>query len=166
MKEHDDTLIKNWNDLISNNDQVFHLGDFSWRNPAAYIDKLNGKIYYIKGNHDKMINTIRQRFLWYGDVRYIHIGDYSFWLSHYAHRVWNKSHYGTIHLYGHSHGTLPDDPNVLSMDVGVDNAFKLLGAYRPFTLNEVLEFMKKKNFKPVDHHTQKFRLDHTASEQA
>jgi calcineurin-like phosphoesterase family protein len=40
-------------------------------------------------------------------------------LCHYSMRKWNKSHYGTWHLYGHSHGTLP--PYGLSMDVGVDN---------------------------------------------
>ena len=31
-------------------------------------------------------------------------------LCHYAMRVWQKSHYGAWMLYGHSHGTLPDNP--------------------------------------------------------
>jgi hypothetical protein len=35
-------------------------------------------------------------------------------------RVWNRSHHGSWHLYGHSHGRLPEPPTLLSMDVGVD----------------------------------------------
>jgi len=57
-------------------------------------------------------------------------------LSHYAMRVWNKSHRGSIMLYGHSHGTLDElkpefaQPNWIgedyytkstrTMDVGMD----------------------------------------------
>ena len=33
-------------------------------------------------------------------------------------RVWNKSHYGSWELYGHSHGTL--EPIGKQLDVGVD----------------------------------------------
>jgi hypothetical protein len=42
------------------------------------------------------------------------------WLSHYAHRVWMRSHHGAWHLYGHGHHSLPDDPHARSIDVGVD----------------------------------------------
>ncbi len=31
-------------------------------------------------------------------------------ICHYAMRVWNRSHHGAWHLYGHSHGNLPDTP--------------------------------------------------------
>lgn len=36
-------------------------------------------------------------------------------------RTWHKQHKGAIQLYGHSHGMLPEDPNLLSMDIGVDS---------------------------------------------
>jgi len=49
--------------------------------------------------------------------------------------------------YGHSHGTLPDDPNARSMDVGVD-----CNDYAPFALDDILLKMYRKAFKPVDHH--------------
>lgn len=39
-------------------------------------------------------------------------------LCHYALRVWDQSHYGAWHLYGHSHGNLPSQG--LSFDVGID----------------------------------------------
>lgn len=62
------------------------------------------------------------------------------WLSHYAHRVWPQSHYGSFHLYGHSHGNLPDDERSLSFDVGID----VLNA--PISYNDVVERMKSKKW--------------------
>ena len=56
------------------------------------------------------------------------------WLSHYAHRTWPRLHRGDLHLYGHSHGTLPGDSR--SLDVGVD-----CWGYRPVTLAEIRERM-------------------------
>jgi calcineurin-like phosphoesterase family protein len=71
-------------------------------------------------------------------------------LCHYALRVFNKSHHGSWHLYGHSHGTLPDDPNSLSFDVGVD-----CHNYFPISLDQVKKIMSKKTWKPIDHHGKK-----------
>jgi uncharacterized protein len=48
------------------------------------------------------------------------LGSYPVVICHYAMRVWNRSHHGAWHRYGHSHGNLPDTPTSLSMDVGVD----------------------------------------------
>ncbi len=44
-------------------------------------------------------------------------------LCHYAMRVSNRSHHGAWHLYGHSHGNLPEGPTSLSMDVGIPMTF-------------------------------------------
>lgn len=76
----------------------------------------------------------------------------SFFLSHYAHRVWNKSHHGRIHLYGHSHASLEDEEWGRSMDVGIDAYYRLNGRYEPFSLTEVLEIMDGRNTKIIDHH--------------
>ena len=51
----DEALIKNWNETVSNNDVVLHLGDFGVGNKEYVeniIKKLNGKKILIKGNHD------------------------------------------------------------------------------------------------------------------
>jgi calcineurin-like phosphoesterase family protein len=68
-----------------------------------------------------------------------------FFLSHYAHRVWNGSHKGVIHLYGHSHGSIPDYGK--SMDVGVDT-----NNLKPYSLDEILTIMKKRDIEFPDHH--------------
>ena len=56
-------------------------------------------------------------------------------LCHYALRVWDRAHYGSWHLYGHSHGQLPSLG--LSLDVGVD-----CHGYRPLNLVEVGDRMR------------------------
>lgn len=85
-------------------------------------------------------------------------------LSHYAMRVWNKSHRGSIMLYGHSHGSLDelrpeftsptwigDDyfiKNYKTMDVGVDT-----NSLKPYSLTEIREIMQKKEILfNIDHH--------------
>ena len=68
-------------------------------------------------------------------------------LLHYAMKVWNKSHHGAWHLYGHSHGSLPESEDSLSFDCGVDSH-----DYRPISYDEVKRIMSKKTWKPLDHH--------------
>lgn len=82
-----------------------------------------------------------------------HVNNRSLFLSHYSHRVWNGSHRGVIHLYGHSHGSLPGLGK--SMDVGVDVAYKIFGEYRPFNIKEIFEIMKDKKVHFTDHHNEK-----------
>jgi calcineurin-like phosphoesterase family protein len=53
--EMDRVLIEKWNTVVSDEDTVFHLGDFSFAmfNKAQEVfNKLNGKKYMVKGNHD------------------------------------------------------------------------------------------------------------------
>lgn len=39
-------------------------------------------------------------------------------LDHYAGRTWNKSHHGSVQLFGHSHNQMPG--NSQQLEVGVD----------------------------------------------
>jgi len=43
------------------------------------------------------------------------------------------------HIYGHSHGRLPEVPHSLSMDVGVDTH-----DFRPWRYDEIADIMRKK----------------------
>jgi calcineurin-like phosphoesterase family protein len=58
--EMNEALIKNWNDTVKPDDQVFHLGDFAFRRSGIsekeiieWRRRLNGKISLVLGNHDK-----------------------------------------------------------------------------------------------------------------
>ena len=53
--EMDEAMIKNWNETVSNNDVVLHLGDFGLGSKeyiASIVKRLNGKKILIMGNHD------------------------------------------------------------------------------------------------------------------
>lgn len=126
IEEHDETLVAGWNAVVGPHDTVWHLGDFAYRCPeahaAAIFDRLNGRKFLVRGNHEK----IGVRLPWdapVADVTRIRVplpegGERGIWLSHYAHRTWPHLHRGDIHLYGHSHGSLPGTSD--STDVGVD----------------------------------------------
>jgi len=55
-------MIDNWNKLVSKDDLVYHLGDFSMheRSVKHYLDQLNGVKVLIRGNHDE--NSILNQF--------------------------------------------------------------------------------------------------------
>lgn len=147
--EMDADLIARWNARVAPGDTVYHVGDLSFRNPARTNDiiyALNGQIHLILGNHDKA--HVRWKGLaWTGPYKEIKVGEQRIVLFHYAMRVWHRSHHGAWHLYGHSHGSLADDPASFSADVGVDAR-----SLAPIHFEEVRELMSHKTFVPVDHH--------------
>ena len=160
VEEMDAMLIKNWNEVVDYQDDVYHLGDFSLTDPARtgqIIDQLNGNIHLIKGNHEKSVlkkASIKDKFCWVKDYYELKVddddargGQQLIVLLHYAMRVWNKSHHGSWQLYGHSHGSLDDDYHSLNFDRGVDSH-----SYYPISYNDVKRMMKKKDWQPIDHH--------------
>ena len=75
------------------------------------------------------------------------IGKFDMVLMHYALRTWDKMHRGTIHLYGHSHGTLNTNWGK-SMDVGID----CHPEFRPFHIDEIEKIMSTREVISIDHH--------------
>jgi calcineurin-like phosphoesterase family protein len=152
-----DTLIRNINDKVKEDDTLYHLGDWSFggrENVRIFRNSIVCKnIHLLIGNHDDHINDnlseYRDCFLSIEDTFTGYIGKTFFHLAHYSHRVWPKSHKGGIHLFGHSHGSLDKLQDLgKSMDVGVDSHPE----FRPFHINEIIQIMGKKVTKPIDHH--------------
>lgn len=184
-------LVKGINDYIGPDDELWHLGDWSFggiQNIWNFRRQINCEnINLVFGNHDehieknKKIEISQEDGLKYtekfGKIIYkyeldnkklvpkvylqdlfkstqyykeLSIEGHKICLLHYGMRVWNKSHKGAIHLYGHSHDTLPGVGK--SMDVGVDVAFRMFGEYRPFSWKEIQSIMAKKETEIVDHH--------------
>lgn len=160
VEDMDNQLIANWNSIVSRNDKVYHVGDFAFYPQdkiGDIIKQLHGTILFVPGNHDKnLVKYLISKDL-SGKVALldsIHAETFKvdgekipFVLCHYAMRVWDKAHYGAIHLYGHSHGSLPDDPTSRSMDVGADT-----NNWKPYSMQDILVRMYQKVYKPVDHH--------------
>ena len=143
LDEMHEALIQNYNDLVQDGDMVYILGDFSFqRNPDPVFYRLKGQKHLILGNHDKLKLIKHLPWAWIKDVYKLKVKDrddkqIKIWLSHYAHRAWPHSHHGSIHLYGHSHGNMPDFGR--STDVGVD-----AWDYKPVHLDTILDMMKNR----------------------
>lgn len=50
VKEMDEVLVNNWNKVVKEEDEVYHLGDFG---DYSFASRLNGKIHLIKGNYER-----------------------------------------------------------------------------------------------------------------
>lgn len=158
----DDVLISNINNMVGENDTLYYHGDFVFGGHTHIPDYRRRiackNIHFILGNHDKHIPKYKDFFTSvqpYLETTLTTVEGkrLPFVMCHYAFRVWLGSHKGFYHTYGHSHSSLEHSPNGKSMDVGVDNAFKLFGEYRPFSLEEVVAILDKREVAYHDHHT-------------
>jgi calcineurin-like phosphoesterase family protein len=139
VEEMDQAMIANWNAAVAKGDNVWHVGDFAHRIDAkrkrAIFSRLNGSKHLVPGNHDDA-DTLSLPWASIGQIRQIVVDGQKLVLCHYALRTWPASRRGAIHLYGHSHGTLPG--NHQSLDVGVD-----CWDFRPVTLAEIKEVLER-----------------------
>lgn len=181
IKEHDEQLIYNWNLLVTQNDYVFHLGDFGLAGKeylASIIGRLKGKIFICFGNHDSVTEKLSHLFAGHGEAAEITVNNQLVCLNHYAPRIWNKCHYGSWALYSHSHNSLPQETYIQtgpgeiskvqskSIDVGIDAvAMQLAGKsqgeaisetscdmYTPINFTEVKAILDQFSIQKVDHH--------------
>lgn len=90
------------------------------------------------------------------DVLTVKHGSHAFFLSHYSHQIWLGSHKSIIHLFGHSHDSIKGIGK--SMDVGIDVAKRLLGEYKPFSIEEIINIMDKKEVVFLDKHNPKTNI--------
>lgn len=135
------TILERLNASVRANDALYFLGDFCIGSKAWALKPRKQirckKILAVSGNHDKEAK-LTEEFSWLNNLGEIFIRGQPIVLCHYAMRVWNRSHHGAWHLYGHSHGRLPELPTSLSMDVGVDTH-----GFRPWHYDEINALMAK-----------------------
>ena len=112
--DHDRTIIKNWNELITDEDYVYILGDIMLGDVdygCSCFNQLCGLKHIIIGNHDTENKIERYKDLRgvidinYADVLKYH--KYSFYLSHYGSLTSNYKPLkkSLISLCGHTHTT-------------------------------------------------------------
>lgn len=145
IEEMNETIIDNWNATVTNNDLVYHLGDFmmglSIKNHEKSFEKIKdlrgrirGKIRLISGNHDKILiklcrmknecpfEVIKARDFIRSQSRKItlfHRPENTDWL-----------------LHGHSHSNVPPR-GYIRLDVGVD-----CHNFYPISLEEAVSRLK------------------------
>lgn len=143
-------IIEQINSTVSIKDTLYMLGDICWKSTFAKFRKLIKckDLHLIWGNHDR--KSFAQCFKAATDTRMIKLADgEKCFLSHYAHAYWPASHRNAYHVYGHTHTQREETldsiwPDRRSMDVGVDNAYEILGVYRPFSEYEIIDILGKR----------------------
>ena len=130
------SMTARWNNVVHKDDVVFHLGDFAFKqSPKRFIEKLNGHIHLIIGNHDKP-SQCKGLFESVEESKLIKEDGHSFYLHHYPHESWPQSHYGSLHLHGHVH---INSVHSLSQRTRRMNVNVELWEYTPIPISEVIK---------------------------
>lgn len=143
VQEMDDTMIKNWNELVDKDDTVYHLGDFGNIHIAK---KLNGKIILILGNYEVTdMEKLGMTFSEYSNILINHYGFHQVYEHHFnfvkdKNNLWYLVHKPVEHnnlyfnMFGHIHRSVMIKP--YGLNVGTDCHF-----YKPVTI-ETVKFYK------------------------
>lgn len=148
----DEAIIANHNSVVSEEDEFYFLGDFCFNNRAEeYLQRLNGRKYFIKGNHDRrdMLKLYNKYGIYLGQLDEVVVNGQLISLCHYRMDVWNKSHRGAWHLHGHSHHSLPVRETAKCIDVGINGEGY---GYTPLSFEQIKKIMDKRVYVPIDHH--------------
>lgn len=169
VTEMDEEIIRRWNEVVSEDDIVYHLGDFTlsgWDVARNYTRKLSGVIHFLSNpwHHDRrwLREADNEWMPWWTTMPplvVLEFPEYSYGkhplsitLCHYPLAEWDRKHYGGWHLHGHSHGKY--DPNSHSnrynsnlkefiMDVGVD-----CHDFYPISLDDIAYVMGEYGWHP------------------
>ena len=152
VEEMDETMIANWNRVVGENDIVFHLGDFCMGGSTKWtnvLNRLNGKIYLIIGNHDmkNLKQSCSDRFEKVAMQMYIEVDKQKIYLNHCPFLCYGGAYRDTWQLFGHVHtnknNTGIDAPRLEMLfptqyDVGVDN-----NNFTPVSFEQVKAIIQK-----------------------
>lgn len=140
VEEMNDAIISNINRRVTEEDDLYILGDLVWKSSAIkYLNRIAGNIHLVVGNHDhnllnKIIHQVRLSSVSY--IKNLKIGNYKVILCHYPIEDWDCKTHGSIHLHGHTHGNRSRKISHIDnrMDVGLD----AVDGLEPKTLEELL----------------------------
>lgn len=155
IEEHDEELIKRWNERVEKEDIVFHLGDFGFGDSKylKYVLKqLNGRIYLVIGNHDWR-HVVKDCASCFEDVSQqinMKVGKQHIILNHFPMLCFSGAWRGlnaSWQLFGHVHTSPYADSGLdhdrlrhlftTQYDVGVDN-----NDFTPVSYDEVKQIIE------------------------
>lgn len=148
INDMNNTIINNWNKIVNKDDLVYHLGDFflgSKYDLKDIVSRLNGKIYLIRGNHDRL--TVKS----YEDAGIIVLknapiilDDYKIMLSHKP-MPDNMIKSVYINVHGHIHDKkLEDiyDNNLFSKNKHINVSCDVL-EFKPILIEDLMKEVRK-----------------------
>ena len=154
VEEMNEAIVRRWNTVVSNEDEVYVLGDLMLNDDVEgvrLINSLNRKsLFIVRGNHDTASRTTKystlKKFAGIDNAMYLNYGSYHFYLSHYPTLTSNFDHdkplkSRLINLCGHSHVTdsFEDwdwyDAPIYHCELDAHNCY-------PVSIEEIIEHIK------------------------
>lgn len=137
MEDMNEYMIKQWNSVVKDNDNVYHLGDVTFKYDKEFnnlMSRLKGRKRLILGNHDKIKGTnlmdwFEKVDLWKG------FSEANFTASHIP-LMLQSLRDGAYNVHGHVHQNSLKNPNYINVSVEVRN-------YTPVHLDEIVAEIKK-----------------------
>lgn len=158
VEDMNEALLDAINSRVLENDTLYHLGDFCMGQRhllPAFRSRIRCKnIHLILGNHDDSLDRDKNKFnpahldcfLSVRHYREIVYKGQRICLFHFPQDVWNEHAAGSIHLYGHCHGS-HDHAGRKRQDVGADVFAK------PAPIEYIIDIMAERQIVKVDHHS-------------
>lgn len=168
-------MVEKWNRKVRRNDEVVIIGDLSFgtvEQTNALLEKLQGKLYLVTGNHDRFVGRSAfnaGRFVWirpYGELydnrRKVVLCHYPIMCYNGQYRLDKAGNPKTYMLYGHVHDTrdqrlLDRFQEIVRSTVAVNaqgeefhipcnmiNCFCKYSDYEPLSLDEWIELDKRR----------------------
>jgi calcineurin-like phosphoesterase family protein len=130
VREMNEALVSRWNSVVSGHDHVYFLGDFVFHGSVGYwAHRLNGKIHFIRGNHDRRLRFARRRkLLKYGGGRFMLVHDPA-----HVPVGWT----GWV-IHGHTHNNRLAEFPFINGDAKRINVSAELVGYMPVRLDDLL----------------------------
>ena len=153
VEDMDRNLIKCWNDKVSDDDNVYILGDFAFCNKKPeewYLEQLKGKKHLVIGNHDNKLLRNQKAVGYFESVeKMMHVVDNGqhICLCHFPIASWYGRYKGHWHIYAHVHCDVDDAFLYMMKFEKALNATACINYYTPSSLSELVshkeEILKK-----------------------
>lgn len=151
-------IIKVINETVTAKDTLYILGDIALGSVELafnYLCRINCKISVIPGNHDdpKLLRLIAEHPTMevLPPLHNLKVNNQQLAvLCHFPLAVWDRKHYGSWHLHGHSHASYHGEGKIL--DVGLDSYYQIYGELGVFSVPQIEEIMRRTKDTTLDHH--------------
>lgn len=137
-------LVENWNNKVSENDDIWIIGDFCYRSekdPSYFLKQLKGHKHLIVGNHDKVTVESKSAYKYLESIeklQHLKDGNHQVILCHFPLAEWAGKHYGSYHIHGHIHARTGETYEFMNRTERSLNAGCMLNGYEPVTFEELL----------------------------
>ena len=141
VQEMNEEMIQRWNSVVTDEDDVIHLGNFAWDPKTAQdaLLRLNGTIFFTRGEHDAALEVLESKGMLRSRVKMIdcltHLPELNLSMTYWPLKVWpNKRGKKSYNIIGYPEKKFKSDPKDRIINVSTD-----LWKNQPQDLQKLLE---------------------------